>query len=97
MSAPMLGPVIDRSGTITTGGTAQVAASARAYRRYLLIQNTDNAEALWFNFTTTAVQDSPSIKLVANGSFVMESGFISTEAISVIAATTGHKFTIKEA
>jgi hypothetical protein len=40
--------------------------------------------------------DSPSIELTPGGSFVMESGFVSNQSISIIAATTSHKFTAKE-
>lgn len=90
------GSVTDRSGTITLGGTAQSLMLANATRKYLLIQNTGDKN-LWFNFTTTAVQDQPSLKLLPNASFVMEGVFISTEAISIIGATTGKSFTSKEA
>lgn len=94
--APAAGLLTDQSGALTTGGTAEVMMASNADRAYLLIQNIDTAEDLWFNFTTTAVADQPSIKLGPGDSFVMESGFISTQAISVIAATTGHKWTAKE-
>lgn len=87
----------DRSGTIAAGATAQQLAAANSSRRYLIIANPITAtEALWFNFTTTAVVGSPSIGLNAGDSFVMEAGPISTEAISVIAATIGHAYTAKE-
>lgn len=93
---PSQGTLTDRSGTITTGGTAQQAMAANASRKYLLIQNISDT-VMWFNFTTTAVADSPSHYLAANGgSFVQESSFVSTEAISIICATTGKKWTAKE-
>ncbi len=88
----------ERSGTITTGGTAQPLAAAHAARRYLIIENVSQTEALWVNFTTTAVEAEPSIMLApGGGSLVMDGSFVSTEAISVIAATTAHPFTAKEA
>lgn len=94
---PATGALTDRSGTITTGGTAQQAMAANATRKYLLIQNSSDT-AMWFNFTTTAVADSPSFYLSPNGgSFVQEGSFVSTEAISIICATTGKKWTAKEA
>lgn len=97
-AVPSNGVLTDRSGTITTGGTAQNAMAANSSRKYLLIRNPTTATApLWFNFTTAAVvTGSPSIRLDPGDSFIMESGFVSTEAISVIAATTGHAFTAKE-
>jgi hypothetical protein len=85
---PTQGTLTDRSGTITTGGTAQQLAAANTSRKYLLIQNTGNTD-LWFNFTTTAVQGQPSFKLSPGASFVMEHSYVSTEAVSILGATTG--------
>lgn len=94
---PSQGTLTDRSGTITAGDTAQTLAAANATRKYLLIQNVSDT-AMWINFTTTAVKDSPSLLLEPNGgSLVMESGFVSTELVSIICATTGKKFSAKEA
>lgn len=93
---PVGGTLTDRSGTITTGGTAQQLAPANASRHYLLVVNDSATETMWINFTTTAVTSEPSIPILANGSFVMESSFVSTEAVSIIAATTGHPWTAKE-
>lgn len=94
---PATGGVTDKSGAITTGGTQQTLAAVKVDRKYLFIQNLDAAEDLWFNFTTNAVADKPSIKIPAGGSFVMEGSYVSSELISVIAATTGHKWAAKEA
>lgn len=89
------GTLTDRSGTITSGGTAQTIMAANATRRYLLIQNSSDT-AMWCNFTTTAVASQPSFTLIAGASFVMENNAVSTEAISCIGATTGKIFTAKE-
>lgn len=94
---PSSGNLTDRSGAITTGATAQQLAAANTARKYLLIQNLDSGEDLWINFTTTAVADRPSIRIPPDGTFVMEGSFVSTELVSVIAATTGHEWTAKEA
>ncbi len=94
-AATPTGTVTDRSGSITTGGTAQQLMAANSSRKYLFIQNVSAAD-LWINFTTTAVADSPSIKLASGNAFFMESSFVSTEAISIIGATTGQKWTAKE-
>ncbi len=90
------GAVTDRSGTITTGGTAQQMMAGNASRRYLVIQNLDAIEDLWFNFTTTAVASEPSLKLAAGQAFSMDGSFVSTEAVSVIAATNAHAWASKE-
>lgn len=93
--APSQGTVTDRSGTITLGGTAQTIAAANAARKYLLIQNSSDTD-MWCNFTTTAVNSQPSFKIPAGAGFFMESGYVSTELVSCIGATTGKIFTAKE-
>ena len=86
----------NRSGTITLGGTAQTLAAVNAARKYLLIQNV-GSNVIWFNFTTTAVQAQPSIRLAAGASFEMSApNFVSTELVSIIGGTTGDAFTAKE-
>lgn len=97
-NAARRGVLTDRSGTIAAGGTAQNAMAANANRKYLLVINpSDATEALSMNFTTAAVNTGqPSILLDPGDSFVMEGDFVSTEAISVNAATTGHAFVAKE-
>lgn len=89
----------NRSGSITTGGSAQSAAAANAARNYLLIQNkTTAAESFWVNCRgADAVADSPSVEVAPGVTLMYEGGFVPTGAISVIAATTGTKFTIEEA
>lgn len=94
-TSPASGAITDRSGTITSGGAAQTAVAANSSRKYLFIMNTSDTD-MWFNFTTAAVANQPSVKLIPGASFVMEGNYISTEAISVIGATTGKAFTIKE-
>jgi len=70
---------------------------ANANRTYLFIQNLSSTENLWINFGTDAVQSQPSILLLPYASFVMESTFVSTERLSVIATTTSHPWAAKEA
>jgi hypothetical protein len=95
-TAPAAGTITNRSLAITTGGTAQQLMAANVARKYLLIQNQHATESIFFNFTTTAVADSPSVEIKAGVTYEMYGGFVSTEAISVIAATTGHKVIAKE-
>ena len=90
------GALTDRSGTITSGGTAQEVMAANAARRYLFIENLDSAEEMWINLGVTAVALQPSIRIQPLGSFVMEGSLISDQLVSVIAATTGHEFAAKE-
>jgi len=93
---PTQGTLTDRSGTIATGGVAQTVCAANGSRQYLLFENVSDAD-LWINFTTTAVLNEPSFRIVSKGSLVMESSFITTEALSVIGANTGQAYTCKEA
>lgn len=95
-TTPTAGTLTNRSGTITVGGTAQQLMAANASRKYLFIQNL-STENMWINLTTTATTGQPSIKLLPNGVFSMEGAFVSTESVSVIAATTGSAYTAKEA
>lgn len=95
--SPTGGALTDVSGTITVGGTAQELAAAKPNRKYFFVQNLDDAEALWIDFTVDAVEDTPSIRLDPGASFIMESAFVTSEKITTIATTTSHKFTAKEA
>lgn len=95
VTQPTTGALTDRSGTITTGGTAQNAAAANASRRYLLVRNPlSAAQPLYFNLTGMATADSPSMRLDPGDTFVMEGLFVASNAVSVLGATTGNKFTV---
>lgn len=83
------------SSTITTGGTAQTAAAADNGRHYLLIHNVDAAEDLWFSLSgTAAVDGAGSVRIPAKSTYVFEANAVPVNAVSLIAATTGHKFTL---
>lgn len=83
----------DRSGTITSGGTAQQAMAANTTRVEAWVYNVDASEDLWLSFTGTAViNGAGSIKLSPGRGW---SGKV-TSAVSVIATTLGHKFTAGE-
>lgn len=81
------------SGTITTGGTAQVLAAANAARKALYGQNI-SAGDLWINETggNAAVGAAGSYKVAAGESFSVNTN----RAISIIGATTGQAFTATE-
>jgi hypothetical protein len=94
----------DCSLAITTGGTAQNIISASATIHGFTIANIDTSagsgEPVWFSFTTTAAASTigsyplaaPTVTTFANlASYTTPVGFGSNHAVSVIAATTGHK------
>ena len=91
----------DCSGTITSGGTAQNAFIAAATRHGFTIANIDTSEVLWFSMTTTAAASgtgsyplAPATATTFAGlaSFTSPVGLGINTALSVIAATTAHKF-----
>lgn len=86
----------DKSGSITTGGTAQTLAAAKVNRVYLKITNISN-DTLWWNETSTAVLDSPSQPIYPTQSEIFGPGNVPPGAISIIGATTGQKWVAKEA
>lgn len=94
---PSVVSLTNRSGTITAGGTAQNAAAANTSRKYLLVRAPmTNTEPLWFSLVGTATTASPSIRLDPGDTFVMEGVTVASNAVSVIAATTGTAFTCWE-
>lgn len=84
----------NRSGAITTGGTAQTLAAANATRIGLEIQNIDATEDMWLNEIggAAALNTAGSYKIGAGSSARVRTN----QAVSVIAATTGHKWTATE-
>lgn len=83
----------DRSGSITTGGTAQQLAAANAARKSLVVQNISDAD-LWINEIggTAAADTAGSWKVTAGSAFAVSTN----RAISIVGATTGKKFTATE-
>lgn len=87
----------DGSTTITTGGTAQNAFAAAAVVNGYEIVNPDATEDMWVSDTTTAVANGTGcIRVAANGgAYSSPPGMKPSAAVSVVAATTGHKFTAR--
>ena len=93
----------DASGSITTGGTAQTALAANPTRRFLRIENPPSAtESLFVRYGGTAsvnssTPDSTELAPGASDEYwsVGGSGYVPGGLVSVIAATTGHKFVLK--
>lgn len=94
-SGPAAGTLTDGSGTIAVASTSQAVFAANVNRRYIILQNV-SADDLWFDFDTAAVESQPSFKLIPDASFVMESGFVSTEALNIIGPNAGAEFIAKE-
>jgi hypothetical protein len=84
----------DRSGTITTGGAAQVVLPAFPGRHGCMIQN-QSAGSLWVSETATAVAAPPSILIPAGQQFLCMSP-ASGQAYSIIGATTAQAFAARE-
>lgn len=85
------------SSTITAGGTAQdVFAAASVVNGYEIV-NPDPTEDLWISDTTTAAANGTgSIRVAANGgAYSSPTGMKPSAAVSIIGATTGHKFTAR--
>lgn len=96
-AAPLAVVTTDKSGTVATGGVAQTPIALNADRKVYCIQNPSAtasgvaAESLWIRVNGTAAANVGTE--LANGTQACESGpTIDTAAVSVFAATTGHKF-----
>jgi hypothetical protein len=90
----------DKGGTMTAGGTAQTAIASNSSRKGGWIQNPCSAtESLFISTTTSATTTGASddAELPACASFsLVTSGGVITAAVSVNAATTGHRWLAKE-
>lgn len=89
------GTWVDKSGTVTLGGTAQQIAASNASRRGFIIQNNSSGD-LWFSTLATAVVSQPSMKVASGQAFSVTAPDVPTGAISIIGATTSQSFTARE-
>ncbi len=87
--------LVDKSGSITSGGVAQNLAAANLSRRGYLIQNISSGD-LWFSTLGTASAESSSLKLTPGQAYETQQGGVGTGAISIFGATTGQKFIARE-
>jgi hypothetical protein len=83
----------DRSGQITTGGTAQQLAAANAARISLSGQNISTGD-LWINEIggTAAADTAGSYRVAAGVSFSIST----SRAVSIVGATTAQKWSATE-
>jgi len=85
----------DRSGSITTGGAAQVAMAALATRKAYFFQNV-SSEIMWGSFTGTAVPNAAGSFPIQPNGIIRSTQVCETTALSIYGATTGQKFTAWE-
>lgn len=82
----------DKSGTITTGGTAQTAIAANQYRRVWCIQN-DPSETENLTVRVAAAATTTAGTVLTPGTQACNiTDNVDRGIVSVLAATTGHKF-----
>ena len=102
--APATGTYTSKNTSMTLGGSAQTLVAANTARKNVYIQNPCTAtgegiaavESIYISFTGSAgVNNGTSIEILACGSYETD-GVVSTQAISVNAATTGHKIVAGE-
>jgi hypothetical protein len=102
---PVRGTFTDRSGLIAVGGTSEQLAAANAVRNRIIIENPSTAagqniaaaEVLFINFTSAAgINNDTSLELLPGGWWDSGFGPVTTEAITVNAATTNHNYIAKE-
>ena len=84
---------VDRSSTITTGGTAQVLLAANANRKGIEFFN-NSVGSIWLNAVGTATAGGGSIEVRSGGYWYPP--VVPVTEISVIGATTGQAFTCWE-
>jgi hypothetical protein len=76
------------AGTITAGGTSQVAQAARN-RTYIEIQNTSDTD-MYLNFGAAAT--TGHLKIVAGASWYNSPAWCPTNSINILCATTGKTY-----
>lgn len=83
----------NKSGSITLGGTAQTLAADNPGRHGLWLQNI-SAEDMWLNCSggVAAANTAGSFKIASFGLMNIPTN----DAVSIVAATTGSKFTAVE-
>lgn len=88
------GTYTDKSLSIAAGGTREVLAASNSSRRSIIIQNpSSEIESIFINPTGNATANGDSIELPPGG---LPLTLATTQAIDVLAATTGHKVIAKE-
>ena len=89
------GNIFDRSGTVTTGGTAQTLMAAQPQRAGFWIQN-NSAGDLWIRAGGTAAATQPSLRIPPNSLYENPDACVPLDAISIFGATAAQAFTCRE-
>jgi len=85
----------DRSGSIKTGGEAQVAMAALETRKAYFFQNV-SSEIMWGSFTGTAVPNAAGSFPISPNGIIRSTQVCETTDLSIYGATTGKVFTAWE-
>ena len=86
-----LNPAVDGSGTVATGGAAQILFGGAVPATGFLVQN-NSANALWVSDVGTASAGGASIQIAEGGLFVTPAGYKPAGAVSLYGAATGQAF-----
>lgn len=88
--------LVDWSGTIAAGTTAQSLMPANATRNGFSVQNSSSAD-LWINeLGGTAAASQPSIKIAAGATYTTPYKQPCPYAVSIYGGTTSQAFTARE-
>ena len=85
----------NRSGSITTGGAAQVAMAALSTRKAYFFQNV-SSEIMWGSFTGTAAPNAAGSFPIQPNGVIRSTQVCETTALSIYGATTGKVYTAWE-
>jgi len=98
VTAPVIGPLTDRSGVLTDALNITVALENKS-RGYFIFQNISDS-TMWLNFGDVATANNNSIYVAAQGSVLFTGSFIPNQVINVLcpAASGGgpKRFVAKE-
>ena len=83
-------------GALAGASASEVIFAALATRSYLFVQNVSPRD-LWIRFGAVATESQPSIKLLPDAAFVMESRIVFTSSVNIIGDTLGQEFTALQA
>lgn len=96
-TVPYRGTLTNRGGaTSGTPSTSTQVCAANTSRKYFVIQNLSTSDYLYVNFGSAASTGTDSVRLNPGGSYSMEGGFVSTEAVNVLATVASVNYFAKE-
>jgi len=87
--------LVDRSGTVTTGGSQQTLMAANSSRRGAWVQNNSSGD-LWINPLASAVLASPSLRIPPGMLYEFPPTGVPLTAVSIIGATSSQAFSARE-